>query len=94
MWVVFIVVVTFSVSQAVKKSKNKVPRSLQHEVMSSVRSTFLSGIMGISVVSSIPSESQAAKGAFEMDAEYYFSNLMSKNKGDAAKTGTGRRPHL
>lgn len=34
----------------------------------------------------------AAKGAFEMDAEYYLNNIFSGNKGEAAKTGTERRP--
>lgn len=68
------------------------PRTLQQEAIGGVRSALFSGIMGLTVVSAIPAESEAAKGAFEMDAEYYISNIFSKNKGEAAKTGDGRRP--
>lgn len=64
------------------------PRSLR----TSSSTTILGSLMTMTAVFGGPKVASAAKGAFEMDAEYYISNLLNKNKGEAAKTGESRRP--
>ncbi len=57
-----------------------------------VQNSALRDIVGTCALISFAGSASAAKGAFEMDAEYYLNNLFSGNKGEAAKTGIERRP--
>lgn len=65
------------------------PQSVRDQAITSSALAFSAAL---TAVFAGPGVASAAKGAFEMDAEYYISNLLNKNKGEAAKTGDGRRP--
>ena len=60
------------------------PQTVQKSALRDVVSTF--------TLLSLAGSASAAKGAFEMDAEYYINNILSGNKGEAARSGTERRP--
>ena len=67
------------------------PRDLKHAVMRESVLPLTSLLAAYSVVPSVLGASSKPKGAFEMDTEYYFKNLLNSNKGNE-KDNRGPRP--